>query len=177
MSATPAIEVLAAGAFASVQDLGRRGHRRIGVPWAGVLDARLMRVANALVGNPEGAAVIECFDGGLQLAARDGAVRLAVAGDAEFEVDSGGERRLLVPWTSLTLADGEVLRLRRMTTGRIAAVAIEGLAVAAVLGSASTYGRAALGGVDGRALKAGDRLSAAAPTARSEEHTSELQSH
>ena len=131
---------------------GRRGHRRIGVPWAGVLDPRLMRIANALVGNAEGAPVIECFDGGLQLAARGGALRLAVAGDAVLEVERGGERRRLAAWRSLTLADGDVLRVRQLERGRIAVVAVEGLVLPQVLGSASTYARAALGGVDGRAL-------------------------
>lgn len=158
MSTAPSLEVVAPGAYASLQDRGRRGYRRIGVPWAGALDARLMRIANALVGNAEAAPVIECFDGGLQLAARGGAVRLAVAGDAVLEVEGAGERRALASWRSLTLAEDEVLRIRRLDRGRIAIVAIEGLALPMVLGSASTYARAALGGVDGRALAAGMKL-------------------
>jgi len=168
MSPAPSLEVVSPGAYASVQDAGRRGYRRVGVPWAGVLDPRLMRVANALVGNDGGAPVIECFDGGLQLAARDGALRLAVAGDATVEVESAGERRLLAAWRSLTLAAGDVLRLRRLERGRIAVVALEGLSLPKVLGSASTYARAALGGVDGRALAAGARLPAAPASARPE---------
>ncbi|ANQ83137.1 hypothetical protein dqs_0054 [Azoarcus olearius] len=153
------LEVLAPGAYASLQDGGRRGYRRIGVPWAGVLDTRLMRIANVLVGNAEGAPVIECFDGGLLLAARGGPLRLAVAGDAVLEIERGGERSALAPWRSLTLGDGELLRLRRMSGGRIAVVAVEGLVLTPVLGSVSTYARAALGGLDGplagRALTTG----------------------
>jgi allophanate hydrolase len=168
MSAAPWLEVVSPGAYASVQDAGRRGWRRVGVPWAGVLDPRLMRVANALAGNDGGAPVIECFDGGLQLAAREGALRLAVAGDAVVEIESAGERRLLSSWRSLTLAAGDVLRLRRLERGRIVVVAVEGLALPKVLGSASTYARAALGGVDGRALAAGARLPAAPASARPE---------
>lgn len=169
MSAPPTLEVLSAGAYASVQDQGRRGFRRVGVPWAGVLDPRLMRIANALVNNAEGAQVIECFDGGVQLAARDGAVRLAVAGDAVVELESAGERRVIAAWRSLTLADGDVLRLRKLNTGRIAVIAVEGMALPKVLGSASTYARAALGGVDGRALAAGVHLPAAAAVERLEQ--------
>ena len=168
MSTAPQLEVVSPGAYASLQDLGRRGYRRIGVPWAGVLDARLMRIANALVGNAEGAAVIECFDGGLQLAARGGAVRLAVAGDAVLELERGGERQRLSAWRSLTLAEGEQLRLRRLEPGRFAVIAVEGLVLAQVLGSASTYPRAALGGLDGRALSAGARLPAALAGPRAE---------
>lgn len=168
MSAAPWLEVVSPGSYASVQDAGRRGWRRIGVPWAGVLDPRLMRVANALAGNDGGAPVVECFDGGLQLAAREGALRLAVAGDAVVEFESAGERRLLSSWRSLTLAAGDVLRLRRLERGRIAVVAVEGLALSKTLGSASTYARAALGGLDGRALAAGARLPAAPASARPE---------
>ncbi|MEO6743673.1 MAG: biotin-dependent carboxyltransferase family protein [Caldimonas sp.] len=152
------IEVVAVGAFASVQDCGRRGYRRIGVPWSGVLDPQLMRIANALAGNVEGAPVIECFDGGLRLAARGAAVRIAVTGDAVIEHESAGERRVLASWRSMSLADGDMLRIRRMTSGRIAVVAVEGLELPLVLGSASTYARAALGGLDGRPLRAGQRL-------------------
>lgn len=168
LSTTPWLEVVSPGAYASVQDAGRRGWRRIGVPWAGVLDPRLMRIANALVGNDGGTPVIECFDGGLQLAAREGALRLAVAGDAVVEVESAGERRRLSSWRSLTLATGDVLRLSRLDRGRIAVVAVEGLNLPRVLGSASTYARAALGGVDGRALAAGARVPAAPASERPE---------
>ena len=52
MSTHSELEILSSGAFASIQDGGRYGFRRIGVPWAGVLDRRLMRIANALVDNP-----------------------------------------------------------------------------------------------------------------------------
>lgn len=165
---TPHIEVVSPGAFASVQDAGRRGYRRVGVPWSGALDARLMRVANALVGNADGTPVIECFDGGQQLVARGGSVRLAVAGHAVVEIESAGERRALGAWRSLTLADGDTLRLRRLERGRVAVIAVEGLALPRVLGSASTYARAALGGVEGRALAIGSTLPAANPAERPE---------
>jgi biotin-dependent carboxylase-like uncharacterized protein len=160
---SPALEVLSPGPLASIQDAGRRGLRRIGVPWAGVLDVRLMRLANALAGVADDAPVIECFDGGQQFAARGATLRVAVAGDAELELERGGERRALPAWRSLRLHDGDTLRIRRLRSGRIAMVALEGLAVPAMFGSASTYARAGLGGVDGRALRSGDRL-AAAPT-------------
>ena len=162
MSTPTELEILSPGAFASLQDGGRRGHRRIGVPWAGVLDRRLMRIANALAGRSEDAAVIECFDGGLHVLAHGGAVKIAVAGDAVVEVDGPDGRRQLAPWRSVTIADGEQLRIRKMGSGRIAMVAVVGLDLPAVMGSASTYVRAGLGGVDGRALAAGTRLALAA---------------
>ena len=158
MSTPTELEILSPGAFASLQDGGRRGHRRIGVPWAGVLDRRLMRIANALADRDENAPVIECFDGGLHVVAHGGAVKLAVAGDAVVEVDGPDGRRQLAPWRSVTIADGEALRVRKMGSGRIAMVAVVGLDLPTVMGSASTYVRAGLGGVDGRALAAGTCL-------------------
>lgn len=154
----PRIEILAPGAYASVQDAGRRGFRRIGVPWSGVLDPRLMRIANTLVGNPETHAVIECFDGGLVLAARAAAIRVAVTGDAVIELEMAGERRPVAPWRSTVLTDGELLRVRKLAGGRIAMVAIEGLDLPKTLGSVSTYARAGLGGIHGRVLAAGMQL-------------------
>ena len=53
MSTQTELEIVSPGAFASLQDGGRHGFRRIGVPWAGVLDRRLMRIANALAGRDE----------------------------------------------------------------------------------------------------------------------------
>lgn len=158
MSTQTELEIVSPGAFASLQDGGRHGFRRIGVPWAGVLDRRLMRIANALADRDEDAPVIECFDGGLHLTAHGGAAKVAVAGDAVVEVDGPDGRRQLAPWRSVTIADGESLRIRKMGSGRIAMVAVVGLDLPAVMGSASTYVRAGLGGVDGRALAAGTRL-------------------
>lgn len=160
------LEVVSPGAYASLQDMGRRGFRRIGVPWAGVLDPRLMRIANALVGNTGDAPVVECFDGGLQLTARGGSVRLAVAGHAVLEVDRAGVHKKMPAWCSLTLHDGDSLRLRSLSQGRLAMVAVEGLALPQVLGSASTYARAGLGGLDGRNLVPGARLPVPAASAR-----------
>lgn len=157
------LEVLSPGAYASVQDLGRRGLRRLGVPWSGVLDPRLMRLANALVGEREGAPVIECFDAGLRLMARDGPLRLAVTGAAELEIVAGGAGRAQAPWRSFALAKGEEMRLRRMVAGRLAIVAVAGLELPRVLGSCSTYARAGFGGWHGRPLAAGDCLPVAIP--------------
>ena len=142
MTGQPQLEVLAPGAHAALQDAGRHGLRRVGVPWAGALDPRLMRLANALAGQPPQAAVIEAVDGGLRLAARHGPVRLAVAGDAVLDLQTADGRRAVPAWCALTLQDGEVLTLRSLRRGRLAALAVQGLAPAPVLGSASTYARA-----------------------------------
>ncbi|MES4903922.1 MULTISPECIES: biotin-dependent carboxyltransferase family protein [unclassified Streptomyces] len=54
-----AFAVVRAGALTTVQDLGRIGHAHLGVPRSGALDEPALRLANRLVGNPEGAAALE----------------------------------------------------------------------------------------------------------------------
>lgn len=155
-----ALEVLAGGAWASIQDFGRHGWRRAGVPWSGALDPRLMRIANRLVGNAEHAPVIECFDGGQQFRALGGRLRLALAGNAVLEIDTADGRRSVQAWRSFSLDEGEILRVRTMRGGRIAVLGLAGLKLQRQLGSTSTYARAGLGGIDGRALAAGMHLPA-----------------
>jgi biotin-dependent carboxylase-like uncharacterized protein len=73
------IEVLATGALATVQDLGRPGHGALGVGASGAADRRSLRLANRLVGNPEDAAAIEITLGGLAVRFHDFAT-VALAG-------------------------------------------------------------------------------------------------
>ena len=156
------IEVTAPGVQVTVQDLGRRGWRRFGVPLAGALDTGLLRIANRLAGNPEAAPALEFFLAGPSLQALDAPVRLAFAGHFSVTLQRGGERSVLPSWRSVTLQPGDSVRIGQVTAGRVGYVAAAGLVVAPVLGSASTYSRARLGGLDGRPLAAGDRLPVAA---------------
>ncbi|MGV9774498.1 5-oxoprolinase subunit C family protein [Streptosporangium sp. NPDC003464] len=112
------IEVVAPGPYATVQDLGRPGHGHLGVPRSGAADAPSLRLANRLVGNPEGAAGIELTFGGarlrftggawaavtgapcpLELRRPGGVVRPGMA--APFWVPPGGELRVALPSTGL----------------------------------------------------------------------------
>ena len=61
------IELVQVGPLASVQDLGRGGHRDQGVSQAGALDPLALRLANRLVGNPDSAACIEMLLGHCRL--------------------------------------------------------------------------------------------------------------
>lgn len=144
-----AIEVIRPGLLTTVQDLGRTGYRAAGVPRSGAMDALALRVANLLVGNAGDEAGLEVTLLGPELRFAAAAV-VAVAG-AEFEG--------VPPWRPLRVAAGERIRFGACRSGCRAYVAIAGgLAVPPVLGSRSTYLRAALGGWEGRALRAGDRL-------------------
>ena len=155
------ITVRAAGPLSTIQDRGRHGLRHLGVPRAGVLVPAWMTLANALVGNAADAPVIECFEGGLRLVAGEHELRLAHVGDADVVQELDGERRALAPWRSHRVPPGAEIAVRGTGRARLGVLAVRGLSVAPVLGSASTYARAALGGTHGRALAARDELSVA----------------
>lgn len=152
------LTVVSAGAYASIQDRGRIGFRRIGVPWSGALDPNLLAIANALAGNPVNHPAIECFDGGQQFRADQGPVRVAIAGDARLEISGPDGTRAADAWRSHVLEAGESLRIGRMDAGRIVMLAVAGLAIPEAMNSTSTYVRAGLGGWQGRPLSHGDSL-------------------
>ena len=89
-------------------------------------------------------------------------MQLAFAGDFPVTRVRAGARSLLASWRSVTLQPGDALQVGALRTGRVGYIALAGLVVAPVLGSAATYTRARLGGLGGRALAAGDRLTVAA---------------
>jgi biotin-dependent carboxylase-like uncharacterized protein len=155
----PGLRVLAPGLHTTVQDLGRFGWQAQGVPVSGALDAESLRLGNALVGNPPGAAALEILLAGPTIEVAADTVRVALAG--------AGARLSQAPaWRSLTLRRGEVLQVSLGRESACAYLAIEGgIAVPNVLGSASTYTRAGLGGLAGRALRAGDLVPISLPRA------------
>lgn len=156
------LEVASPGALATIQDLGRSGWRRFGVPRAGALDPALLRIANALAGNEEGAAAIEFFLAGPTFKAAEAAVQLGFAGDFPLTLRrANGESTKLDGWRSVTLLPGDTLQAGALRSSRAGYVAVGGLAVPEVLGSASTDRRAGFGGHRGRPLAAGDKLSVA----------------
>jgi biotin-dependent carboxylase-like uncharacterized protein len=156
----PCLQVLDPGLLTTVQDAGRHGHQREGVPVCGALDAELLHVANLLAGNRPGDAALEVTHSGPTLRAHAPSVRLAVAGGCELQrVAADGTATEVAPWRSLTLREGEALRVGRVRDGLRCIVAVEGgVAVAPVLGSRSTYLRGGFGGHRGRALRRGDAL-------------------
>lgn len=157
----PTLEILNPGALATIQDGGRHGLRRIGVPRSGALEPGWLRLANALVGNPQLAPAVEFFAGGLSVRAHGAPLRLALAGRCSAEIVREGARQRVEAWRSLTLQPGEILRCVSLLADRVAYLAVGGIAVAQWQGSAATYAPAGLGGLDGRRLHSGARLPAA----------------
>ncbi|MEA2671707.1 MAG: hypothetical protein QOG45_1927, partial [Chloroflexota bacterium] len=153
-----ALRVRVPGVLTTVQDGGRPGLRRLGVPAGGAADPPALWLANLLAGNTRGAAALENTHGGPTRAGPPGTVRVALAGECAASVEDGdGRRSEPAPWSSLTLRRGDRLRLGRVTSGLRAYLAVAGgIAVAPVLGSAATDLRGGWGGLEGRALRAGD---------------------
>ena len=161
MNAAGFLEIVSPGLMTSVQDLGRFGSQALGMPVAGATDPVAFRLANAVLGNPEGMAALEIgYLGPALLAAADG-VRVVLGGKARLTLQpaDGSEARAVKPWRSLLLRRGDRLAVGAVEEGGIAYLAVAGgFAIPAFMGSLSTYMRSGLGGFEGRALKAGDRL-------------------
>lgn len=150
-----AIEVGEAGALTTVQDLGRYGYQRYGVPVSGAMDSFALKIANLLVGNDEGAA-------GLEVTIVGPTLRFLI--DAVVAVTGGDLRPMLgdvmLPmWEATAVFRGSTLAFREQGSGARAYVAVSGgIDVPLVLGSRSTFLRSRLGGFHGRALQPADRL-------------------
>jgi biotin-dependent carboxylase-like uncharacterized protein len=150
-----ALKVLRAGVLSTLQDLGRWGSQRYGVPVSGVMDEVSHRLANWLVGNDENDATVEMTLVGPGFALTRDALIAVCGGD--FEARVNGER---LPRARPVLARaGSTLDFGACRRGCRAYLAVAGgFAVEPVLGSRSTYLRGGFGGWQGRALRRGDLL-------------------
>jgi len=166
----PVLDVLRPGPMTTVQDLGRPAFQHLGVPVSGAVDTESLRLANALVGNGGGTAALEVRLAGPILRAEAVRVHIAVAGPARLSITraaSPDEAEEVAPWRSHVLERGDVLSVGALDGAAVAYVAVEGgFDLPPVLGSRSTYVRAALGGMAGRPLAAGDRLPLAVDEAK-----------
>jgi KipI family sensor histidine kinase inhibitor len=161
--AADGVTVLTPGLFTTIQDLGRPGHRASGVPLSGAADTIALRRANRLVGNPDDAACLEITLLGPDLVVgRD--TTIAVSGAAFPGCE--GDR-------AVTVRAGDTIRLGHAVTGCRGYVAVAGgILVTRVLGSASTFVPASLGGLRGLPLAAGDVLPVGTPSERPAERGS-----
>jgi len=147
--------VHAPGSFTTVQDKGRFGYQKMGVPVSGVLDTFAGTVANLLVGNPEESAVLEITVAGPRLEClREIDVALAGA-----EMGATLNKQPVPCWESFRVSPGDILKIQQVKSGCRAYLAVSGgIDVPEVLGSRSTYVGGKLGGYQGRPLKKGDIL-------------------
>jgi biotin-dependent carboxylase-like uncharacterized protein len=149
------IRILDAGPQTTVQDLGRTGQMRYGIPPSGPVDRFAFVLANRLVGNPDTAAALECTLMGPRFETT-AAGAIAVTG-ADMPITVNGQEA--AGWATIAVKPGDVVKLGPARTGVRAYIGFGGgLDVPLVLGSRSTYLRGRVGGLEGRALKKGDEL-------------------
>jgi len=149
------IHVLAPGMFTTVQDVGRFGYGPLGVSPSGAADPVSLRIGNLIVGNPESSAALEMTLLGGKFSFPDGGLVALTGSDFGAAIDS----RAVPPWTATVVAPGERLDVGPTRSGARCYLCVHGgIAVKALLGSASTHILTGLGGFEGRPLKKGDVL-------------------
>ena len=148
--------VLRAGPLTTVQDLGRGHHRALGVSKGGALDLCAAQIANLLVANPVGAALLEVAHGGVRLRFDD-TRRIAWCG-GDFAVQIA-ETKIPAGRPALVSRDEELIIGASRCGGRAWLAIWGGVDVPLILGSRSTDLRSGFGGYAGRALQDGDELS------------------
>ncbi|HSZ38746.1 MAG TPA: biotin-dependent carboxyltransferase family protein [Trebonia sp.] len=165
MTTSDVLEVIKPGVLTTVQDIGRPGYLADGIPPSGAFDTAALKLANLLVGNDPGDYLLTGDDpgaAGLEMTLRGPTLRalrdtvIAVTG-AEMPVTVNG-----VPapnWAVVPVRAGDEIVIGSARAGLRGYLAVAGgIDVPLVLGSRATNVRAGLGGVSGRALKAGDSL-------------------
>lgn len=142
--ADAAFTIVHAGPLVTLQDAGRPGNMRFGVPASGPMDRLAFDAAHAALGNQPGQTAIEISLGGLTLACTQGSVTLAVTG-GDFVVQH--DTRKTLSWTILTIRKGERLSITAGKAGSWAYLAFAGTVDAPDwLGSQATHSTSGFGG-------------------------------
>src|ERR1041384_1240117 len=155
------LEVIEVSALATLQDSGRIGWRKFGVPTSGAMDQFAFQAANTLVSNPTNLAAIEIGLGDITFRALHDCV-ISVTG-----VGYGLSIYLwdFPLWSSYYVRGGWTIRLNKLDPGMWAYLAISGGVLSQpALDSQSTYLRGRFGGLDGRQLQAGDLIKFGKPS-------------
>lgn len=142
----PVLQVLQTGLGASIQDAGRTGWRRFGVPVGGAMDEHAALWANRLVGNPPGTPVLEMLLQG---------ARIAALRDTWIAVTGAEASSTVTTWHPVRIVAGDVISFPQNRSGTWIYLGIAGgIAAGRILGSASAYPRGGLG----RTLAVGDLI-------------------
>jgi biotin-dependent carboxylase-like uncharacterized protein len=160
---SPRLDIIQPGLLTTVQDLGRVGHQNLGIGVSGALDPVALHAANALVGNAPNTGALEVLYVGPTIAVEADDVRISFAGARtaiEILPDNSAVRgKQVQSMRSIRLRRGQIFRIGSLSEGAVLYIAVEGgLAIEPVLGSISTDIRSGIGGWQGRALAAGDRI-------------------
>lgn len=151
----PVFEVLEPGLMTTLQDAGRTGWRRYGVPVSGPMDRRAHAAANLAVGNAPGEAALEMTFPGPKLRAVADAL-IAVAG---ADLGARLNHTDLDHGQPVRVRPGDLFTLTAPRSGQWLYLAVAGgLDGPQVLGSRATWTRGGPRGPLGRPVRAGDLL-------------------
>ena len=149
------LEVLRSGPLSTIQDLGRPGYSRYGVPPSGAMDPFALETGNILVGNSRVTAGLEMTMVGIKAIFLLHTIIAITGGAGNFTLNG----QTISCWRCLLVEPGDVLDIGLITKGcRTYLTIAGGITVSDVLGSKSTYLPAHFGGWQGRPLKRGDLL-------------------
>ncbi|MBY8855270.1 biotin-dependent carboxyltransferase family protein [Nocardia sp. CA2R105] len=150
--ATARLRIVDVGMYTTIQDAGRPGLAHLGIGACGPADRGAASLANRLVGNPEGAAVLENLLGGLTITATASRYVSVTGAAAEVRVD--GE--IVAEPQRLYLRAGQRMSVARPTWGiRVYVAVAGGVAAEQVFASCGTD---SLSGLGPSPVQAGDDL-------------------
>ncbi len=165
------LKVIRAGILATVQDSGRTGRRKYGIPQSGAMDKQSMELANFLVGNDTSGPVLEIALQGLSLRAEEDTIVTLTGGEAEMYVNKSSTDMNC----TVLLKAGDTLTVSDLKKGVYCYLGIAGKwRCKEAFGSMSTYLMAGFGGMDGRAIRKGDILETSGKTAFRQRTTPEV---
>jgi allophanate hydrolase subunit 2 len=138
-------KVIQPGAYTTVQDKGRFGYQQFGVPVCGVIDSFAYRVANILVGNFQGQAVLEATIFGPTLKVLNPGLIAVTGGNLSPFLNNTP----LPMWESVAIHTNDILQFKGVKSGCRAYIAVAGgIDAPMVMGSRSTYVAGKIGGID-----------------------------
>ncbi|MVB11247.1 KipI antagonist [Caprobacter fermentans] len=154
------IEMIKPGLLTTVQDFGRTGYQKLGISPSGALDRKAMILANLLVANSAGEAVLEITMMGPELRFTADNFVAVTGGDLSPVLNGAPMPR----YAAIPVKDGDVLSFGPAKSGCRAYLAFAGgLKLPVVMGSKSTNLKCGFGGYGGRKLQAGDAIAFSSP--------------
>lgn len=136
------VKILNKGLLTSIQDLGRQGYQRYGVPISGVMDEYSHKIANMLVGNTLAEATVEVTMLGPKIKFLD-QQKIAITG---ANLQPKINNQTVDMWQTITVKPEDILSFGGLKTGLRAYIAFAGgFEIEKPMGSKSYYSRADLG--------------------------------
>ncbi|MBC2397718.1 biotin-dependent carboxylase-like uncharacterized protein [Clostridium tetanomorphum] len=149
------IKVINAGFLTTVQDKGRIGYQEFGMPVAGAMDEFSLRLGNILLKNDEYEAALEVTMLGPELKFNIDTVVSITGADIQPKINNIEVQM----WRTIKINKGDRLSFGKCKNGlRCYICFLGGIDVPDIMRSKSTYIKAKIGGVHGRALKVGDEI-------------------